>query len=84
MCPVINFDKFFHRNVRINLRRGKSRVSEQFLNVAQIRARIEKMRGEGMAQRMRRNFAVDFGAEFDVFINHSPDAARGDARALIV
>ncbi len=84
MRPVIDFNQSFHRNVRVNLRRGKPRVSEKFLDVAQIRAGIEQMCGEGMTQTMRRNIAVDFRAEFNVFINHSPDAASRDARALVV
>ena len=37
-----------------------------------------------MPQAVRRNIAVNVGAEFDIFINHSPDRARRDARALII
>ncbi len=80
---VVNFDQFFHRNLRVDLRRRKPRVSEKFLNVAQIRARIEQVRGEGMSQAVRRD-VVNVGAEFDVFIDHSPDAAGRDARSLII
>ena len=46
MCAVVNFDQFFHRNLRVNLRRRKPCVSEKFLYVAQVRAGIEQMRGK--------------------------------------
>lgn len=49
MRTIVNFDEFFHRNLRVDLGRRKPRVSEKFLNVAQIRAGIQEVRREGMS-----------------------------------
>src|SRR5205807_9003275 len=50
---VVNLDQFFHRNVSVNLGGGEPRVAQQFLNVAQVGAAVEQMRGKGMTQRVR-------------------------------
>ena len=43
----------FDRHVRVNLRRGKTRVAEQRLHAAQIRAAIEHVRSETVPQFVR-------------------------------
>ena len=41
-------------NVRINLRRADVRMSEEFLQHAQVHARLQAMRGKAVPERMRR------------------------------
>ena len=43
---VVNLDQFFHRHVSVDLRRGKPGVPEERLNIAQVRAAVQQMRGE--------------------------------------
>ena len=52
MRLVVHLDQLFHRNVGVDLGSGKSRVAQQFLNVAQVGAAVQQMRGERMAQRV--------------------------------
>ena len=46
------------RHMRINLRSGNIRMPQQHLHHAQVRAVIEQMRGEGVAQSVRRQRLV--------------------------
>jgi hypothetical protein len=62
---------------------GEARVAEEFLNVAEVGAAVEEVRGEAVAQGVGAD-VVDAGADFDVLVDHAADRARGDARALIV
>ena len=43
---VVNLDQLLHRNVRVYLRRGKPRMPQQFLDVAQVGAAVEQVRRE--------------------------------------
>ena len=43
---VVNLDQLLHRNVSVDLRSGKSRVAEKFLNVPQVSAAVEQVGGE--------------------------------------
>jgi len=47
------------QNVRVDHRRGNVFVAEQLLNRPDVGAIVEKVRGEGMAQRMRRRVLRD-------------------------
>src|SRR5919107_180118 len=80
---VVDLDEFLHRDVRVNLRGGEARVAEEFLDVAEVGAAVEEVRGEGVAQGVRAD-VVDARADFDVLVHHAADRARGDARALVV
>ena len=51
----MNRFKSLSGNVCINLGRGDIGMTQEQLHHAQIRAVIEQMRGEGMAQHMGRN-----------------------------
>ena len=46
MRLVVNLDQLLHRNVGVDLRRGKTRVAEKFLNVSQVGAAVEQVGGE--------------------------------------
>ena len=48
MCVVVDLFEPVDADVRINLRAGKTLVSQQFLHDAQIGPRIKQMRCEGM------------------------------------
>src|SRR5580692_1052581 len=54
MRRAVSFDESVGVHFRVDLRGRQRRVAEQFLDRAQIAAAREEMRGEGMAQRMRR------------------------------
>lgn len=43
---VVNLDQLFHRHMRVYLRRGKPRVAQQLLDIAQIGAAVEQVRRE--------------------------------------
>ena len=49
----------FAGNVGVNLRCRKVAVPQQQLNDAQIRAAVQQMRRERVAQAMRRQFFID-------------------------
>src|SRR5260370_33983767 len=63
---VVNLDQLFHRDVSINLRRRETRVAEQFLDVAQVGATVQKMRRKRMTQGVRAD-VVNAGAESNIF-----------------
>ena len=51
---IINLLQPFHRDVGVNLGRGKTGVAKQFLDTAQIGAGIQQVGSERMPQGMRR------------------------------
>ena len=69
-------------DVRVNLRGADAGVAEQFLNHAQVRAVFQKMRGETMAQHVRRDVAFDAGA-FDAVFDSLPQSDGGKRCATI-
>ncbi len=83
MRLIVNLDKFFHRHVSVDLRRGKASVAEQFLDVTQVGAAVEQMRRKGMSQSVRAD-VVHARTDGNVFLNHPANRTRGYARALIV
>ena len=80
---VVNLNQFLHRDVCINLRGREARVAEEFLYVAQVGAAVQEVRGERVAQGVRADVVYP-GSLLYVLVNHAPDRARGDARALVV
>ena len=50
------------RDMSINLRRADARMTEHFLDDAQIRAELQKMRRKAVSQHVRRDVARDAGA----------------------
>ena len=74
MCTLINIQHAGSRNVGVDLRSRKMRMPEQFLNIAQVCAVIQQVRGKAVSQRMRSNFAVD-GGLLDVLIDQSSHTA---------
>ena len=78
--------RLIHR--RVDLRGGQRGVTEQFLNRAQIPARLQKVRGEAMAQRMGRRRGGQAQRQprpFHRLLNHAriqPLAARTDKELM--
>ena len=83
MRAVVDLDHFFHRDLGVDLGGREAGVAEEFLDVAEVGALIEQVRGECVAQAVRRD-VVDVGALLDVFVDHPADAAGGDPRALVI
>ena len=54
MGVVVDFEQPCGVHAGVDLRRGKAGMAEQLLNGAQVSATGQKMRGEGMSERMRR------------------------------
>src|SRR5262249_55583591 len=74
---VIGLHQTAQVDVRVALGGGEARVPEQLLDGAQIGARAEEVRREGMAQRVRR--ALGRGtAEERVALHQARDAAGGE------
>ncbi len=53
MGGVVGFFHAFGADVGVNLGGGKTRMAQQLLHTAQVRAGIQHVRGKGMPQRMR-------------------------------
>src|SRR5690348_10391154 len=53
MSGLINLQEMLRIDVGVALRGGKRRMSEQFLDRAEIAAGAQQVRGEGMAQGVR-------------------------------
>src|SRR5437773_11847941 len=56
---AVNFAQPVSSHVRVNLRRRDARVTEQFLNHAQVRAVIEQVCGETVPQHVRRDISCN-------------------------
>ncbi len=63
----VNLAQTVSRDVRVNLRRADVRVAEQFLDHAQIRAVLQKMRRKTVTHHVRRHVALDSGAADAIF-----------------
>src|SRR5438270_441818 len=50
MSLIIHLDHLFHRDLRIDLRGRQASMSEQLLDVAKVRSRVEQMRCECVPQ----------------------------------
>ena len=50
MGLVVDLDHFFHRDLRVDLRRCEARVAEELLDVAQVGTGVEQMRCKCVAQ----------------------------------
>src|SRR5215213_4593825 len=83
MRLVVDLDQLLHRNMCIDLRGGEPRMTQQFLDVAQVCAAVEQVRGKGMTQRVGTD-VVHAGADANVFLNHAAHRASRDSGALIV
>ncbi len=70
MRLVVHLDQLFHRNVGVDLGSGETRVAEQFLNVPQVRAAVEQVRGKRMAQCVRADVMYTC-AEANVFFHQT-------------
>jgi hypothetical protein len=49
----VHVDHLFHRDLRVDLRGGKAGVAQQFLDVAEVGTRVQKMCREGVPQAVR-------------------------------
>jgi len=70
-------------DVGVDLRGDQALVAQQFLHAADVRAAVEQVRGEAVAELVRGGAAVQAG-ELEVFFEHSGDASRGDPPAELV
>ena len=75
---MFNFDKIFI-DVRINLRGANVRMSEQFLQNAQVHARLQAMRRKAMAERMWRDL---FAQMHGVLLHNFPGAHAAHRLAM--
>ena len=64
------------RYMRVDLRGGKVRVAQKFLDASEIRAAIQHMRRERMPKAVRRNFFLDPGDLRVSFYNFPKRLAR--------
>ena len=53
MRLVVNLDQLFHRDMRVDLRGREPRMTQQFLDVAQVRPAVQQVCRERMAQGVR-------------------------------
>ena len=83
MRLVVHLDQLFHRNVGVDLGSGESRVAQQFLDVSQVCAAVEQVRGERMAQCVWTD-VMYARAEANVLFHQTSDRARRYARALVI
>ena len=60
--------------MRVDLRGGEALVAQEFLHAAEIRAVVEHVRGEGVAERVRADIRVEAGFD-QVFIEFAADGA---------
>ena len=80
MSFVVNRLQPLRSHMRIDLRCRKVHVTQELLNASQVRAVIQQMRRERMAQGMRRDM-LDYAAFANVLIENAPDASIRKARA---
>ena len=79
MRPVVDLRQLRGGQLRVALRSGETLVAEQFLNSAQVRAFLQQMRSEGVAQRVRMHISRKAAQNGDAF-HDAADAARGQPR----
>src|SRR2546430_9379301 len=70
---VIGVHQTAEVDVRVALRRREARVAEELLDGPEIGPRAEQMRGEGVAERVRRGFGGR-AARQHVTVHEAPDA----------
>src|SRR5687768_15274273 len=61
MKPVVHLSQSRLQHVRVNLRGGQVGVSEERLDGAEVRAAVEQVCGEGVAQYVGRERPADAG-----------------------
>ena len=70
-------------DVRVDLGRRDARMSEQLLHDAQVAASLDEVRGEAVAQHVRRHRLLDAGCR-SVTLDDSEDALSRDPAAAHV
>src|ERR1051325_7225327 len=70
---LIRFQKLFHVQMSVFLRRGQARVTEELLNQTQIGAGLKKMSGKRVTKSMRRYFLLK-RKRFHIRIQNLPHA----------
>src|SRR5471030_2566457 len=83
MGLLVDRDQLPVVEVRVLLRRRQRDVAEQLLNGAQIGTGIQKVRGEGVPQRVRRYSGAERGAAH-IAVEQTPNTAGRDPLATIV
>ena len=71
------------RQVRVDLRRAQRLVAQQLLNRAQVRAVLQKVRGEGVAERVGADVRIKAGGD-QVLVELAADRAAGKSLAVLV
>ena len=81
MRLIVDLRQILEVEVRIDLSAGDARVTEHFLDCAQIARRLKQVRGEGMAQHVRVHMPAE--TALDCPLRETLlDRARGDAALL--
>src|SRR5262249_49957754 len=83
VCAIVGLHQMVEVHVRVALRRGEARMSEELLDRAQIGALIEKMSGERVTDRVRARGDRRAGAG-DVTLDEASDAPCGEAAAAVI
>src|ERR1041384_8575130 len=78
MSLVVNRRELVQVEMRVALRRGETRVAQQLLNDPEVRAAIQQMRRERMAQPVRPH-AHGHLRGFEIFIDDGRDAPSRDS-----
>ena len=78
MCILVNIEKAFLCHVGVDLRGGETSMAEEFLNAPEIRAPIEEMGGETMAEGVRTGTQRCQTVPCQVLLEQPADAPRGE------
>jgi hypothetical protein len=81
MGIVVDFHQMIQVDVSVALGRRKARVSEHLLDRAEVRALLEKMRREAVAERVWMDAPRGAGAEWEsLWASLTFDAPRAEGR----
>ena len=81
--PSVDLPDAFAGDVRVDLRRADTGMPQQLLDDAQVRAALEQMRREGVAQRVRRDPVVEARAARGRFTDRPGLLPREPAAAAV-
>jgi hypothetical protein len=80
---VVDVHELADGGVGVFLRGGERLVAEEFLDGAKVSTIGEKMRGEGVAERVRVHVPIHVD-EADVFLDDAADGTLGEAAASVI
>src|SRR5262249_67791 len=77
---AVHFAQAVSGHVRVNLRWGNARVSEEVVEEGEVRGMIEQVGGEAVPQHVRRDISLD-ARQTDAAFDAQPKRDRGEGRA---